>query len=169
MAVFVTPDSDGQDLHQSDLIKIFLAGTIDNGVAPNWQQELFESIHSHSVFKDSVIFSPRRKEWDQNASGDMIQEQVLWELERLESSDYIFFNFLAGSKSPITLWELGHFGTGIASVDDGMLAAMSTVACPEDYWRYTNVKVCCDRYSIPIHEDQTEAWDAFTDIIKSTT
>ena len=109
--------------------KIFLAGSIENGKARNWQPVLAQNLQNK--FGDNVIiFNPRREGWDPNAGEELIREQIDWELNAQEISDIIVFYFDENTTSPITLLELG-------------LAINSNkkilVWCPEAYYRYTNV------------------------------
>jgi hypothetical protein len=109
--------------------KVFLAGSIENGRAKNWQKSLAQNLQNK--FGDNVIiFNPRRENWDPDATVDAVREQIDWELNAQEISDLIVFFFDENTTSPITLLELG-------------LAINSNkrilVWCPELYYRYTNV------------------------------
>ena len=59
------------------------------------------------------------------------------------SSDFIVYHFDPKTKSPITMFELGEFGTGINK--------NIYVSCNEDFWRYGNVKMFCDYHIIPVY------------------
>jgi hypothetical protein len=127
---------------------IFLAGSIEMGVAEDWQTEI------ETLFKDVsrvTLFNPRREEWDaswtQDIENPQFYQQVNWELNALEKSDLIFMYFAPGTKSPISLLELGLFAhTG-----------KMVVCCPEGFWRKGNVDIVCDRYGIPVFSDLTAA------------
>jgi hypothetical protein len=127
---------------------IFLAGSIEMGVAEDWQSRVEELFSSH---KSAVLFNPRRAEWDSSWTQDIenpqFYQQVNWELNALEKSDLIFMYFAPGTKSPISLLELGLFAH-----TDKMI-----VCCPEGFWRKGNVDIVCDRYGIPVYSDFNRA------------
>lgn len=131
----------------SDL-KIFLAGTIDNGTSEDWQSMVKGYLlRSASImFRDIVLLNPRREEWDasweQSFDNAQFYQQVSWELKALKKADYIIMNILPDSKSPITLLELGLYA------DSGKLL----VCCPPEFYRSGNVQVVCDQYSVPLYD-----------------
>lgn len=133
-------------------LSIFIAGTIDNGASEDWQEECIGYIKSMYEETDLVvhIYNPRRIKWDEklrNSIEDPVfYQQVNWEINALERADRIIMNFLPGSKSPITLLELGLFA------DTGKLV----VSCPEEFWRSGNVEVVCDRFRIPLYRNIEE-------------
>lgn len=123
---------------------VFLAGTIDMGSGVDWQKdvaELFEKAPGNWV-----LFNPRQELWDPSRENEM-DYQVNWELSHLEDADYILMNFLPGSKSPITLLELGLFAKS------GKLH----VVCTEGFYRYDNVRITCAKYGVPVYASLTEA------------
>jgi hypothetical protein len=117
---------------------IFLSGSIEMGVASNWQADFEQALRD----TDAVILNPRRDEWDdsweQRIENPQFQAQVEWELAGMERAEVIVVCFVAGTKSPITLLELGLFARS------GKLI----VYCPEGYWRKGNVDVVCRRYGV---------------------
>ena len=119
---------------------IFLAGTIDMGNSTDWQAETAEYFSNQPG--RYLLFNPRQEHWDANREGVM-DYQVNWELEHLEKADIIIMNFLADSRSPITLLEMGLFARS------GKLL----VCCPKKFYRYDNVRITCKRYDIPLYED----------------
>ena len=129
------------DAKDSDL-KIFLAGSIDNGSALDWQSEICNYIESYPTKRNVVIFNPRRKNWNKAADKNELSEQITWELNALEKSNYIIMNILGESKSPITLLELGlfHKNKGLH------------VFCPNEFYRFMNVKLVCERYGVNLYE-----------------
>ena len=122
---------------------IFLAGTIDNGTSPDWQKMVEQALFD----LDILILNPRRDEWDatweQSIHNPQFKEQVTWELDGLERADVILMYFAPGSKSPITLLELGLF------------AHMQKlfICCPVGFWRRGNVEVVADRYDLSLFEE----------------
>ena len=127
-------------------IWIFLAGTIDMGNSEDWQKKV------EYFFKDNddvVIFNPRRDNWDssweQKITNPQFKEQVEGELNYLDNSDIIIFNFLPDSKSPVTMLELG------LHVKDNIY-----VCCPDDFYRSGNIHIICERYNIPLFKNLDE-------------
>jgi len=117
---------------------VFLAGSIEMGEAKPWQDAITAKLSNLPI----TVLNPRRpdfnKEWSQEASFGPFREQVDWEMDQLERCDVIAMYFQPGTRSPITLLELG-------------LQAASgkvIVCCPEGFWRKGNVDIVCSRYGI---------------------
>jgi hypothetical protein len=119
---------------------VFLAGSIEMGAAEDWQDVVASSVKS----KEAVILNPRRKDWDsswvQSIHNPQFRQQVEWELEAMDKARHIFMYFSPGTKSPITLLELGLH----ADHQERLV-----VCCPDGFWRKGNVDVVCRRYGIP--------------------
>eukprot|EP00494_Astrolonche_serrata_P017618 UN17804 len=85
-------------------IKIFLAGSIEQGKAEDWQTKIQNELKGHS---NITIYNPRRDNWDsswkQSIDNKNFYEQVTWELEALDSSDIIILYLQLGTQSPISL------------------------------------------------------------------
>ena len=130
-----------QDFSYTQAPRIFLAGSIEMGTAENWQEVITGKL------KDvrGTILNPRRDDWDaswvQSIENDQFREQVEWELEAQEKADLIVLYFSPGTKSPITLLELG------LCRNRPMI-----VCCPEGFWRKGNVDIVCHRYAIAQRE-----------------
>ena len=84
------------DEHQRS---IFLAGSIDNGNAIDWQQNLIKFIGQKKVtypYEETLILNPRRLDWDKEWSPTLdnfnFLEQVEWETKGLETADFIALN-----------------------------------------------------------------------------
>lgn len=122
---------------------IFLAGTIDMGTGEDWQAGLLDCFSAKSG--RYLLYNPRQEHWDASRPGEM-DYQVNWELEHLEKADIIIMNILSGSKSPITLLELGLFARS------GKLH----VVCTPDFYRYDNVRITCARYGVPVYSTLEE-------------
>lgn len=85
--------------------KIFLAGSINMGDAPDWQAEVIKYIKEVWTNTDVTVYNPRRAE---AFTPEMEEEQVAWETCMLQSSDFILMHLAAGGGlSPISLLELG--------------------------------------------------------------
>jgi len=121
--------------------RIFLAGTIDNGESENWQEKICKHFESEEIDKDVIIYNPRRSKWDPKK--EELENQINWELKALENSNIIIMNILGTSKSPISLMELGLFHE-----NPGLY-----VFCPEEFYRFTNVKVVCEKYGIKLYKN----------------
>lgn len=136
-----------EDKAHGDGVSVFLAGSIEMGAAIDWQAEI------PKYFKDKQVtfYNPRRDEWDsswtQEQSNPQFNEQVNWEMNKLETSDIIFMYFSPETKSPISLLELGAYGhTG-----------KMIVCCPDGFWRKGNVEIFCTRHDIPVFNTMPHA------------
>ena len=118
---------------------IFLAGSIESGLAEKWQDKIIEQLKDYD---NLVLLNPRREEWNNTAimsiDNQYFKEQVIWELEGLEIADKIIMYFDIKTKSPISLLELGLFSKS------GKLI----VICPDGFWRKGNVDIVCEKYKI---------------------
>ncbi len=119
---------------------VFLAGSIDQGEAEDWQNDIVLSAMPMNM--DIVMLNPRRSdwnpEWDQDNSNPEFVRQVTWELNGMDKAEMIVMYFAPGTKSPITLLELGLQATS------GKLI----VCCPHGFWRKGNVDIVCKRNKI---------------------
>lgn len=127
-----------------DVRVLFLAGSIDLGAAPEWQRTLATSLLD---IPRLLILDPRRDEWDSNWAQSIhdpnLRGQVEWELAGLELADVIAYYFAPGSKSPVTMLELGlHAREGKA-----------VVCCPDGFWRKGNVDIVCGKYGVEQVDD----------------
>lgn len=120
----------------------FLAGSIEQGKARNWQANVEKHLHQYFPGEYGIILNPRRDDWDstleQTSSNPKFREQVEWELQALERCDLVGMYFAESTMSPITLLEFGLFARS------GKLI----VCCEEQYWRKGNVDIVCERYGI---------------------
>jgi len=121
-------------------VSIFLAGSIEQGDASKWQDEL---LCGYSPSSFVTVFNPRRDDWDSSWKSEMsfdpFREQVNWELDYLDQTDVIAMYFDPETKSPISLLELGLYcSTG-----------RMVVCCPHGFWRRGNVEIVCRRYNVP--------------------
>ena len=144
-AVYIAPAPVPQ---QTPGKSVFLAGSIEQGAAEEWQSRITEDLSDITC----TIFNPRRLNWDPNweqrASNPQFREQVAWELNLLEKADVIAMYFDPKTKSPITLLELGLH----AMVKDKANRPKLVVCCPEGYHRIGNVEIVCERAGIPVLE-----------------
>ena len=142
--IVIKPNSENQQkLGKS----IFLAGSIEMGLAEDWQSKTVE------IFKDYnlTFLNPRRDNWDSTLTQEMMNKefsyQVNWEMDNLNECDIIFMNILPDTKSPITLLELG------LQADSKKII----VCCPDGFWRKGNVEIVCSRFNIPLYNNFEEA------------
>lgn len=119
---------------------IFLAGSIEMGVAVDWQRQIVSELAT----EDILILNPRRDAWDssweQSIDNPKFREQVEWELDALDAADLIAMYFDPNTKSPITLLELGFH----AAKNPEKLR----VCCPKTFWRKGNIDITCARYGV---------------------
>jgi len=130
-----------QPKKQSD-VSLFLAGSIEMGKAIDWQAEMVDNLSNLNI----DIFNPRRDDWDnswgQRITDPQFNEQVNWELDMINLSDYVLMYFDPGTTSPISLLELGHL-SGRGDASDKVV-----VVCPEGFYRKGNVEIVCERARI---------------------
>lgn len=142
-------------------VRIFLGGSIEMGAAENWQDQFIKQFKDRD---DLCIFNPRRDDWDASwlqdpAPGTSFHDQVKWESYAQEISDIIIYNFDPNTKSPITLLELGEYGTG-QSIHREVI-----VCCPKQFWRYGNVAMFCKKHGITLVHDKQYLYDTVNNII----
>jgi hypothetical protein len=130
--------------------KLFLAGSIENGLAEQWQQIVAAEL---SASENLLLLNPRRPEWNINTEGSELEEQISWELFGLEIADGIFFYFDPNTKSPITLLELG------LCLNSTNVKPMFVV-CPDGYFRKTNVVTTVERYGQTVYNTLEDALTA---------
>lgn len=118
--------------------KIFLAGSIEMGIADEWQMHVVARLKN----EEGVLLNPRRADWNaswkQDKEDPMFRQQVEWELNALEESDHIILYFDPHTKSPVSLLEMG------LHAKSGKLL----VVCPDGFWRKGNVDIVCEKYGI---------------------
>jgi len=135
-----------------DKFKIFLSGSIEMGTAEEWQDRFVKEFKK----RDCIIYNPRRDDWDssweQKIDNEQFRQQVEWELDRILESDLAAVYFAPGTKSPITLLELGFLG-GVGK--------QTVVYCPEGFWRKGNVDIFCRRKSVRANATMVSSWEDF--------
>lgn len=118
------------------------------GLAEDWQVRIERELEQYDV----TVFNPRRDDWDsswtQEQSNPQFNAQVNWEMNRLEECDIMFMYFSPQTKSPISLLELGAYGSGRKDV---------VVCCPDGFWRKGNVDIFCTRHDIPLFNNLEDA------------
>lgn len=146
------------DLRGSEVpFSVFLAGSIEMGAAVDWQKQLVDELNvkmllSKGADKDITIYNPRRDNWDaswkQVISNPQFNLQVNWEMDYLERASLKVFYLDESTKSPITLLELGRYGT-----------YNSIIYCPDGFWKKGNVDIFCHRNRVPMADSMDELTD----------
>ena len=142
MIQVIKPGDENQKVEHS--VTVFLAGSIEMGASSLWQNDVIK--HLEQIKTDVTIFNPRRDDWnsswEQKQSNPNFNEQVNWELDKLDESLIIFMYFDPNTKSPISLLELGKF-----------IGCNMVVCCPEGFWRKGNIEILCTRQNTPLYTD----------------
>lgn len=131
-------------------LSIFLAGSIEMGVAEHWQDRMVERLAPYYAH----CYNPRRPDfnpaWAQQKGDPEFTEQVVWELDHIEKADVIVFYFDPNTKSPVTMLELG-----LACL---LNPTDTYVCCPPGFYRKGNVDITCERFGVPVY-------DSFDDVV----
>jgi hypothetical protein len=126
---------------------VFLAGSIEQGHAVDWQAQAARALEPHGV----TVLNPRRDtweaSWEQRITSAPFREQVEWELDGLTRCESVLMYFAPGTQAPITLLELG------LVAPSGKLI----VSCPDGFWRKGNVEIVCARFGVPVVDELDEA------------
>lgn len=122
-------------------VKVFLAGTIEEGKSLDWQQETIKYIQDNHGAVDIAVFNPRREMWS-SLDQENLEEQITWELKNLHNADIVFLSFLEDSKSPVSMLEFGMLCEKINN-DSGQILI---VVCPEKFYRYDNIRTTINFY-----------------------
>lgn len=138
------------------LSKVFLAGSIDQGSAVDWQKSLVNELNKNYLEgfdPNLIIMNPRREAWlpdlEQSINEPIFYNQVMWERRYLQFCDLKVFYFSGEGPSPVTLLEMGEFATEKDSI----------VYCPKSFWRYGNVHIFCIDRNIQMAESIEEIAD----------
>lgn len=153
--VVIKPPQSITDIDLGQYFKIFLAGTIENGTAFDWQENITKLLkETSSANKKIAIFNPRRDKWDASAEQTIknieLKNQIEWELNAMDNADIIYMHLEKDSKSPITLLELGLYATSNKVI----------VNCPEGFYRKANVDIVCKKYNISNIENYEDSIDS---------
>lgn len=128
------------------------------GKAEDWQTRLA------GYFNDSRVtfWNPRRDDWDSSwvqdpSEGTQFHEQVAWELAAQDDADFIVYYFDPDTQAPITLLELGSYGTKNPK--------NVIVCCPEGYFRKGNVVMFCNHHGVKLVDTFNELVDNLSKVI----
>lgn len=139
----------------SDGSIVFLAGSIEQGKAENWQAVAESMLEGTSL----VVYNPRREDWNPEwvAGSKELIDQIKWERKGLKKAEYKLFYFDPTTTSPITLLELGEFGSIYPHV---------VVVCPNGYYRKTNVEIFCEDNEIELFNTLEEGIEHLKQLIE---
>jgi hypothetical protein len=129
--VLVSPINLQESCTNKTYTKVFLGGSIANGEAPNWQDDIAKHLADLPVY----IFNPRRVDWDPNADNESKNAQIAWEFDGQINADIIIYYFDPNYSNPVTLLEFGLFSrrNNVSVI----------VYCPPEYPYHLNVKYTC--------------------------
>lgn len=143
MITVIKPPFSITKINSRNRVRIFLAGSIEMGKAIDWQTDFLDELKAYNLYQDIVVMNPRRDDWNDSwvheFENPQFYQQVNWELNALDKADIIVMYFSPGTKSPISLLELGLYAS----------SKKLLVCCPEGFWRKGNVDIVCEKYSIP--------------------
>ena len=122
------PDTEVDEYTKFHYLSVFLAGTIEMGNSVDWQAKAERRLADLEV----NVFNPRRVVAPED---DRIVQQITWELDRINFSQFIFMYLAANTVSPISLYELGLLQGGHAAGKTVILC------CDHGYTRKNNVMV----------------------------
>lgn len=147
-------------------VRIFLAGSIDNGSAEPWVKRMVGLFENRSVGTNTVQFlNPRREQWDATLRPELDNpvfiEQIDWELTGIMGSDMVLFYFAPGSISPVTMLECG-----IAAAHPKLNGSVY-VCCPNGFWRKGNVEYTCRYFGVPVFDDMERMVDVVSSKIRT--
>lgn len=124
--------------------RLFLAGSIEQGTAELWQDEIARKLEG----KDVVVLNPRRDDWNpdwvQSLDNPNFVEQLDWEISELDAASYVAFYFQPGTKSPISIGEFYYLLPRVA-----MGLVHVAVCCPEGFWRKGNIDFMAKKFGVP--------------------
>ena len=169
IVVYHPPKISSSETKENKFLEIFLAGSIEQGKAENWQEKLIKDIGTLQLPDDLTqndcirlslkVYNPRRPDWNPNLPQDALnatlQEQIIWELDNLEKSDIICLYLDPKTTSPISLLELG------LHVRSGKLV----VCCPPGFYRKANVDLTCRRYGVNVIDNYQDFYNKLTEKI----
>lgn len=142
----IKPPTDLWELHDNETLTIFAGGSIEQGAAAMWQDDLDRLLEPIS----GNIYNPRRDNWDasleQRISNPQFLEQLEWEYLAMELASKLFFYFDPNTKSPITIGEVYMLAPTVDPDD-------ITVICPDGFWRKGNIEFICNKFDITVFND----------------
>lgn len=150
-SVYAAPEKIPTEFGKYVKPSLFLAGSIEQNNAEHWQKRVIEQFKDAD---DMIILNPRREEWTEDMGRTAMDQQVNWELDALARADAVFMYFSPGTRSPISLLELGMFA---GANETGCVLNRMVVCCPDGFWRKDNVRIVCHRAGIPMYSNFDDA------------
>jgi hypothetical protein len=125
-------------------LTIFLGGSINGGMASEWQNEIVDLFKRYDNDKYCfTLLNPRRTDWNKDTPEDKnnekFREQVEWELSHLEKVDIIFMVFDKEGISPVSLIEFGLYAKQKKII----------MCCPNEYFKSANLYITAEKYNVP--------------------
>jgi hypothetical protein len=153
----------------ADNVRVFLAGSIDMGAAPNWQKNLIDAYKRHDEpIRDITFYNPRRpKGFKGKQTLDNVDfvTQVNWELDHINRSDIVLMYLTEESKAPISLLEFGYIYNHSDDIE-------FVLGVEQGFYRRGNLEVMADRGRLNIFDnlqDCKEALDIYYSNLKKKT
>lgn len=135
---------------------IFLAGTIDDGASINWQEKVIDKLKE----LDITLLNPRVEYWNndikQSASDPAFKRQVDWEQDGLKFADIIFMYFVGGSRSIISMSELGQYSN----------SGKIIVVADNDYFKRGNIEVLSIRDGFHLFDNLEDGLELLIALVK---
>ncbi len=129
--------------------KIFLAGSVNNGKAVDWQTRAITYMETQWTENNAVVYNPRRPDGEFLPENEV--EQATWTISMLNAVDYIILHLAGDSGSPISTFELGLF------VNDKRLH----LSIDDSYVRKEIIEIHYDFFGVgQIHDTLEDSIDA---------
>ncbi len=146
----------------NDAIKVYLGGTMDFGSSENdWQQKfidglvkLTDPLRGLLMIRGAswIIFNPHVPA-TQNLAPTLDNPEFVqtmqWRMQMMDLADFVFINLMNKSVSPVPVLEFGSL------VTSGKLV----VRCGEQYQIYSQIRMYCEKYNIPLLTGKTSVKD----------
>lgn len=113
--------------------KVFLAGPIDMGTAPDWQGDVIDALR---WTERVVVLNPRRAHFDRAD----LDEQIRWELAALEAADLILMWFPRDTGGPIAMLETGLY----------LRSGKLVIGAERGFSRRRNLEITTQRFGVPL-------------------
>lgn len=146
----------------NDSIKLYLGGTMDFSSSNNdWQQKFIEGLAKLTdplkgllMYKNVswIIFNPHvlpTTNLAPSLDNPEFVQTMQWRIQMMDLADVVFLNIMNKSTSPIPVLEFGTMTTS------GKLV----VRCGENYQIYSQIRLYCEKYQIPLLTGKTSVKD----------
>jgi hypothetical protein len=130
--------------YNPDRPSVFLAGSIEQGKAEDWQVKVAQEIDSDQV----IVYNPRRDRWTE-LDQKQLDDQIMWEQRYLFKSSFGFFYFAPDTTSVVSMLELGQV---LESTRYSGEASYQFIAVHPKYFRRENIKFTCGKYGVAVFD-----------------